>query len=169
MRKIYRSYAGFTMIELMITVVIIGIVAAMAVPRFGKAYERMTFRSKNREITSMLRLARSKAITDKEIYGVHFNPDLRLITLFKKDPASVNYDTYEPGDSVVQVDTMTYELDFVATDLTTNALSFRPNGSSIFTGGGNIVTMRDNEDIVGIYHLNILASTGRIQSEGYYY
>ena len=46
--KLYNQ-KGFTLIELMTTIVIIGIVSAMAVPRFAKAYERMEFRSANRK------------------------------------------------------------------------------------------------------------------------
>ena len=61
MNRILKNRAGITLIELLITVVIIGIVAAMAAPRFEIAYNRMKFKSANRDMVSSLKLARSTA------------------------------------------------------------------------------------------------------------
>lgn len=169
MNRKLNSNSGFTLIELMITVVIIGLVSAMAVPRFARAYERMTFRSANREISSTIRLARSMAISNKDVFGVHFNNESKVISLFKKDDTSTLLDTYESTDSLIRADTVYGIFDMITTDLANNAISFRPNGSAVFTGGGNIVTLTSNEDLIGINQFNILASTGRVHSEGYYY
>lgn len=160
---------GFTLIELMTTVVIIGVVASMAVPRFTKAYERMEFKSANSELKSTLRLARSMAISNKEVFGVNFNQDTRMVSLFKKDTASVLLSTFESADSVVRVDTLLNTFSTITTDMTDNTISFRPNGSAVFTGGGNIVCMVYSDNIVGISQFNILASTGRVKTEGHYY
>lgn len=160
---------GFTLIELMTTIVIIGIISAMAVPRFSKAYERMEFRSANKEITSTIRLARSMAISNKEVFGVNFDPASKIISLFKKDPTSTLLSTFEAGDSLVRVDSMTNIFSSMTTDLSDNTISFRPNGSAIFSGGGNIVSMTFTEDLVGINQFSVLAATGRVHSEGHFY
>ncbi len=168
MRQQYDQ-KGFTLIELMTTVVIIGIVAAMAVPRFSKAYERMEFKSANRDLLSTLRLARSMSITNKDIFGVNFDPTSRIVTLFKKDSTSTLLNTFESGDSLIQVDTLTSTFSTITTDLTGNTISFRPNGSAVFGGGGTIVSMTYTDNLVGINQINILASTGRVSSTGDYY
>ncbi len=164
-----NNIKGFTLIELMTTVVLIGIVASMAVPRFSKAYERMEFKSANRDLTSTLRLARSMAISNKEVFGVNFDSDSKLISLFKKDTSSVLFSTFEATDSLISVDSMSNTYSTISTDVSNNTISFRPNGSAVFTGGGNIVCMAYTDNMVGISQFNILASTGRIKSEGHYY
>ncbi len=164
-----NNIKGFTLIELMTTVVLIGIIASMAIPRFSKAYERMEFKSANSELKSTLRLARSMAITNKEIFGVNFDSNSRIVSVFKKDTASALFSTFEVTDSVVRVDTLIDVFSTITTDLANNTISFRPNGSAVFTGGGNIVCMAYTENMIGISQFNILASTGRIKSEGHYY
>ncbi len=163
------SQKGFTLIELMTTVVIIGIIAAMAVPRFSKAYERMEFKSANRDLLSTLRLARSLSISNKDIYGVNFDPTSKIVSLFKKDSASTSLNTFETNDSLVQVDSLSKTFSTITTDLTGNTISFRPNGSAIFSGGGNIVCLTYTENLVGINQISILAATGRVSSVGDYY
>jgi prepilin-type N-terminal cleavage/methylation domain-containing protein len=164
-----RTNYGITLIEIMTTVVIIGIVSAMAVPRFTNAYERIQFRSANRDITSSIRLARSKSISEKSNCGVYFDWESRTAILFVKDTSNSLLDTYEPGDSVIRIDSLSTQLDYIDTDLMASAIVFRPNGSATFNGGGNIITMKYTEDMIGINVTNILASTGRVRSTSYYY
>jgi prepilin-type N-terminal cleavage/methylation domain-containing protein len=163
MKSKYCSQSGITLIELLTTVVIIGIVTTMAVPRFQTAWERLKFKSTNRDIVSTLRLARSMAVSDKELYGVHFDGNAQVITLFK-DMINTGTILFEAGDSVVRVDTLPQEFEYVATDLSNDVLAFQPNGSASFVGGGNIVTLAMTESIIGIAVHNVLSSTGRIQS-----
>ncbi len=163
MKSKLRSTFGATMIELLTVAVIIGVVASMAVPRFQRAYERMQFRSANRDIVSSLRLARSMAITDKVQYGVYFDYSEKIITVFKDvvDPTSFVYDD---GDPVVRQDTLTGNVDYLFTDVSNNAMTFGPNGSAGFTGGGNILTIGVVEDQYFEHFHNVLRSTGRVRS-----
>lgn len=153
---------GFTIVELMTAVVIVGIAAAMAVPRMQKSYERMQFRAAVRDINSTLRLARSNAIASKTQFGVAFNTAPCTVTLFKDkvNPASYSFDA---GDSVIRVDTLPPQFTYIGTDCANNVLTFAPNGSSGFSGGGNIYSLAYDNNIVAFHSTNVLASTGRLQ------
>jgi prepilin-type N-terminal cleavage/methylation domain-containing protein len=168
MKRQFATCCGFTLVELMITVVIIGIVAGMAVPRFGKLVDRLKMRGGVRHLTSELRLARSMAIADKDQYGLQFNNANKTITLFRDRvlPATYNLDG---GDSVIHVDTLPPEFIWVWTDCANQVLAFKANGSAGFSGGGNIWTMGLTHDAVCISWNNVLASTGRVQSSASYY
>ena len=168
MMRLFKSTRGITLLELMATVVIIGIVASMAVPRFQVATERIKFRSANRDLVSSLRVARSSAITDKEQFGVHFNQESRIVSLFKDVTSPASY-TFDAGDSLIRADTLPPMVNYLGTDLTNDVIFFEPNGSARFTGGGNIVCMATSESTVAIASHNILASTGRIDSYSHYY
>ena len=161
-----RFQKGITLVELMTTVVIIGIVAAMAVPRFQIAFERIKFRSATREITSLLRLARSYAVSTKEQHGVHFDPAALSYTLFK-DIVNTGAMVFEDGDSVISIDTLPSEFKFLSVDNVTGSIVFRSNGATDATV--NIVTLASTPDMIGIHQHNILAATGRIETLSAYY
>ena len=150
----------------MTTVVIVGIIAAMAVPKFQIAFERIKFRSANRDITSQLRLARSYAVSSKEQHGVHFDADALSYTLFL-DKVNTGAMVFEVGDSVISVDTLPSEFQLLWTDAPTGAIVFRPNGATSSTA--NVVTLAATPDIVGIHVHNVLAATGRIQTNSAFY
>lgn len=168
MKTRFRSTGGITLIELLTTVVIIGIVSTMAVPRFQAAWEKIKIRGADRDIVSTIRLARSMAITDKNLYGVYFDGNGQTLILFKDivNPISC---TFETGDSVIRVDSLPFEFTYLGTDMSDDVLVFRPNGSASFTGGGNICAMASTQSVTAILNHNVLASTGRILSCSSYY
>ncbi len=65
LRKFHRNSKGFTLIELMIVVVIIGILAALAIPRFM----RSTTKSKQSEAKQLLK----QVYTMQRAYRQEFN------------------------------------------------------------------------------------------------
>lgn len=164
------SIVGITLLELLSVIVIVGILAAMAVPRFQIAMERFSFNSANRRLVSTLRLARSYAMANKAHYGVYFNGTFNnsgegntlKYTLFLDviDPEKFRFDT---NDSVIRVDTLTPGVTYMDTDLDNDVVIFLPNGSARFTGGGNIVIMAMTPNIETSHLINVLRSTGRVE------
>lgn len=170
MYKKLRNNRGVTMVEIMITVVLIGIVAAMATPHLQRAFEKLRFQSANKHIMSALRLARSKAVAEKNMHGIYFNANDMQVVLFRKDTASVSESQYEDStDIIVKTYQMPSEFSYMSTDISNNTVVFRPNGSATFTGGGNIYTMAYDGYTVGMYGINILGSTGRVKTASQYY
>ena len=166
MKKALSSERGLTLLEIMIGVVIIGIIASMAVPRFGIAMDRMKFRSVNRDVVSTLRMARSQAISEKNEYGVYFNNGDKTVTFFEKTGNVM--DEYEDGlDRVVKVDTVGdapgASIDLIGTTLVNNVILFEPDGSA--TVGGIVFTVDMTEHTVGIAVISILPATGRVSIE----
>jgi len=162
MKKL-SSKAGITLIEMVTLAVIVGIIAAMAAPRFQRAYDRMQFRAANREIMSDLRMARSMAITDKAQYGVYFDFASKSMTIFR-DVVNPSLLTLESGDPVVRTDTLAVNVEYLLTDVVNNTITFGPNGSADFNGGGNILTIGLLDDVYCEHFHNVLRSTGRVRS-----
>ena len=171
MRKM-RSPSGFTLIELMATVVIIGIATAMAVPHFDVAFERIRFRSANRDIVSAIKVARSNAISEKQQYGIYINGADLTVTVFCDTVNPTGYQ-FESDDEIITVDTLSRELCYLGTNVNGDVIIFSPNGSAHFTvsggGGADIISLVDNEYLVATQTHNVLASTGRIHSTSQYY
>lgn len=169
MFKRLKSTKGITLIEIMAAVVIIGIVSSMAVPRFKIAMERISYQSSDREMLSLLRLARSLSISEKTQYGIYFEDTTpRKYRLFK-DVSNPTAFTYDDSDSTIKIDTLNGDFALLFTDIPGNSVVFQPNGSAGFTGGGNIISLAMSEDVVAIFEHNILASTGRVKSFSYIY
>jgi len=163
-----RDARGFTLIEMLITCVIVGVVAALAVPSFQTAYDRHNFKSGQQELTSALKKARSYAISNKEPYGVHFNSENLTMTLFQ-NTTNPSTDTFEESDSTISVDTLPEQFQYVYADCESGAVVFRPNGSALSSGYTNIYLMGETDGMMAYFSINILASTGRINSYSHFY
>ena len=149
---------GFTFIELMIVVVIIGVISAMAIPRFGRIMDSLKLKTSGREIISALRLARSYAVTQKSQFGVYFDPEINQYVLFKdkSNPGSLTYDT---NDSAMQSQTLPANVDFSYTSFSNNVVIFSSNGSASSTGSVDLWS----EDYYDHITVDVLASTGRVK------
>ncbi len=167
MRKL-KSNSGVTMIELLIVAVIIGVVSSMAVPRFQIGMERMRLKTAAKDVNSIIRLARSYAVSDKQQYGVFIDIDNMMVVMYqdRNDPSA---NVFDESDSVFVLDTLPTEFTWADTDCENNVISFRPNGSANFVGGGNIYLMGQTEKVIAISQNNVLASTGRVQFQTYIY
>jgi Tfp pilus assembly protein FimT len=153
---------------MLITVVIIGVLAALSVPSLQRAQDRATFKAGERIVSLNLKKARSYAISQKVPFGVHLDTEQRVVTVFenRSDPATATFDS---GDSIYSVDTLPEEMQYVYTDAENSAIVFHPNGSAQVTGYGNIFLAGETQGMMAYFSISVLASTGRINTYSHYY
>lgn len=70
-----RPRKGFTLIEIMTVVIIIGIVCALAAPNFGKGYSRFQLDKTTDDLINVSRWAQAMAIGQGRIYALYFSVD----------------------------------------------------------------------------------------------
>lgn len=165
-----RTRRGFTLIEMMVTAVVIGVLATLSAPGFQRAYDKAKFRAGERVITSGLKKARGFAISNKNGFGVHVNGDTRIVTVFenKNNP---DIASFENGDSVFAADTLPDEFRYVYLAADNNCIVFQPNGSARvgLTGYGNVFLIGETGNMMAFFVVNVLASTGRVSTYSHFY
>lgn len=162
---VIRDKSGFTMIELVIVTVIIGLVAAMAVPEFAGSIQKMRWQSLSSDIVSSLRLARSSAIAKQAQFGVDFDSEGRKIRVFRDNVNKPSF-TFESGDSVIYVDTITAEIDYLSVSPSDKAICFFPNGRA--SDWAYIMGTNYSDGDAGYYQtvtISVLPATGRVTVE----
>ena len=126
--RIPTGRGGFSLLELMITLTIMGMVLAAAVPSFLQRNSRYRTEDGARELASRCQLAREMALNSRRTFRVVFEPRQRQYTFQRQDSASVW--TPDPAQ--------TYEV----TGVDTMSTSIGPHDTGgetvVFEGGGTI-------------------------------
>jgi len=101
MKNAPAKETGFTLIELIITVTIIAVIAAIAMPAFSSGSDKK-LDTAAAEFASAIRYARTESIRTGTPYGFHSQPNENQIRVFRLDdttnPATLIYDVYHPID-----------------------------------------------------------------------
>ncbi|MBU2625280.1 MAG: GspH/FimT family pseudopilin [candidate division Zixibacteria bacterium] len=154
-----KKQNGFTMMELLIVTVIIGLIAAMAVPDFVKSMQKLRWHGTGTDVMTSLRLARSYAISQQRQFGVVFDTSSNHITVFK-DLVNPTAFTFEYGDSVVAQDSIEAKFDWFWASFTSGAVCFFPNGRA--SESGYIMASQYSDELYQMLSISVLAATGRV-------
>ncbi len=93
--------AGFTLIELIIVLVIVGLLSGLVMPRMFQSMTRIELRKAAGDMVSLLRSARDQAYYRKLFIKVSFNPDTGKVSLFRYQRASEEDGTSLAGPEMV--------------------------------------------------------------------
>lgn len=126
-RRGYRicSETGFTMFELLAVMGILSILALITIPNFQLWRQSLESKKAAREIVSILRAGRMRAITMNFEHKVEFDSENKRYRLVKGNRANHS----NSWNEVIQ-DWTTVEGNSISMDANIPSIQFNPNGSS---------------------------------------
>ena len=99
MKNVPIYQPGYTLVELIITVTIIAVIAAIAVPGFSSSRDRQ-LQLAAEGFAAAIRFARTESLRTGERHGIHYDSSERRIRVWRADnsttPAAIVYDVYDP-------------------------------------------------------------------------
>lgn len=155
---IKKNQKGFSLIEMIIVVVIIGLMATLAVSQFDKFFRQQKLKSAGRELLSDLRLARSYAVARRGQYGIYFNQNARQYILFKDIVNPSNY-TYDVGDSAIKTISLPAIFSLSNCTFPNTAVVYLSTGSASSSGTVDLYI----SELAKYMRADVLASTGRVK------
>ncbi len=90
-----KKQKGFSLIELMVVISIIGILLAIAIPGFIKMAPRMRLKSAARDVVSDIQLAKTLALRDRKQYIIEFSSNGYKVKTDGVVKKTINLSDYE--------------------------------------------------------------------------
>ena len=142
--KFFKSGAGFTLIEILIVIAVIGIISAISMSVYVNMRPNLNLSSEIRDTVTDLRYAQQLAVTEQVIYAVNFNIVLNQYTITNTNSGQII--KTKNINSPISIQSVN--------DLTDNTVNFNVAGAAIETG---TIVLTNNE----------LTSTIEIKPSGY--
>jgi prepilin-type N-terminal cleavage/methylation domain-containing protein len=95
---------AFTLIELVIVIVIIGIAAAVIIPEMKGGYQDALLRSTTRELVNVFNIASSRAVSLNQLHRVRIEAGTGRYVIEKRTRESVQGDEYKPLNDVSEAE-----------------------------------------------------------------
>lgn len=156
----HSGRAGFTLIELIIVLVIIGIASGLVGIMIGRGSDGLEMKTFAKEISSVLRYARNHAASEKRTYCFVINKEAGAVRLYAHEDETGNEEDNEekevlpvitkplPEDMLISIDGDESDVQYI---------EFLPQGNS---SGGTIKLEKENGSI---FFIDVNRITGRVE------
>jgi prepilin-type N-terminal cleavage/methylation domain-containing protein len=153
-----RRSSGFSLLELIIVLVIVGLVVLLAAPTLTKSLHHMELKTAVKRTSAILRMCRSDAINKRKVYLVDFDTTSNLVTVLSADkgedkpkemksyplPAEIRMEKIDVGKTLFDVSSFEFYLNGGSN-----------GGTAEFRGRGS-----------GGYAIDVDAMTGTVKIRG---
>jgi len=151
----HRSSSGFTLIELIVIMIMLGVLAVVAVPKMNSAMSFRALEFRDQTITA-LRFAQKTATSHRRLVCVAFTSGSVTLTIDHDHSGACDSQALLiPGSSSNSVQGTDSNAVFAVTPAT---LYFQPNGQGT-DAAGNIVTINATIDGMAVY---VAGATGYV-------
>lgn len=153
-----RDERGFSLIELMVTMGVIGLMAMIGLPSMQQWLERYRVRTAAQEIAAAMQLQRMRAVSQNSDFSIDFDTGAGTYALYQGDPSSGTLLDPLPHGLPTGV---TYSGDSDPVDTPNDELIFHSDGSL------NDSTASDDQIFVGnvlgdVFKVAVNRATGRV-------
>lgn len=153
------SSSGFTLLELIIVMIIVGLMSVLVVPVIGSSLSNMELKTAAKKTASALRYCRSKAAMQKTIYiaGIDFATNIISVENKKESPEKPE-GTDDPDIKTYKLPDGVYVEKIVSADQEIDSGNFK---ITFFTNGscsGGLITLAGSRDKQ--YNINLDSITG---------
>jgi general secretion pathway protein H len=69
----FQNKAGFSLLELLVVLMLLALLTAVVIPSLGRGLSTAKLKTSSREIAASIRLARSKAVSEQQVYLLGFD------------------------------------------------------------------------------------------------
>ena len=76
---------GFTLIEILLVLVILGIIAGLSIPNLSRTYHTMLLNRATNDLASLIRYAQSRAIIQQQVFQLSLDSQMKQYFLKKAD------------------------------------------------------------------------------------
>ncbi len=147
--------SGFTLTELMIVILIMGLIAVFSVPGYNQFMQTWKLNGEAQEFASMLRTARSAAVMKNIPVVFNFNMANNTYSYFEDNDGDGSHDA---GEYRSEVRELVPGVVITAHTLPSQVLTFGRKGD---TGSGGAITLRNVKNRTRI--VRVFGGTGNIK------
>lgn len=159
--RLKNKNSGFTLVELMVVIAVIGIMAGIAIPNFFSFLPKSRLRSAARDIVSCLQEMKLRAIKENATTVIVFDLANDRYTAFVDNGpgAAAGNSALDASESIIKQETLASDLDMYNTSFVANTGGFTARG--LPRNAGTVFIRYSNTD----YRRVIVNTAGNIRIE----